>query len=372
MAESSRRCSHPCCDSPFLSLQAHHMIFHSRGGITRRENGLLLCRNCHSLLHDGFMPPRLVFAMKRRGNSGGLKAGIGYQDADALFERIEIVRHTPLTPAAKFTLLNDILVDANFLSSTAGKFMVLAHALVAKAAVLNDQTPPVRATLASTLTAMDNRRLWSQILSSRAARYARKIGDDWLAIRALHAIAVCYNARNRFSSSVAAHRRVLRFLDSRGSSFMNRESAHMLRGRVLREMGVCMAKHTERSTHAPRRVNESLDMASALGDPHDIDDALVRCCEAATFLNDLREASTVLGRLYGRWSGMDANLKAIVIKLDARLAIAVGKRADAEELVSRGSRWCESHGIHHQAYHFARLAWNLERGASDARHTILT
>ena len=59
------------------------------------------------------------------------------------------------------------------------------------------------------------------------------------------------------------------------------------------------------------------------------------------------------------------------IKLDARLAIAVGKRAKAEELVSRGSRWCESNGIHHQAYHFARLAWNLERGASDTRHVIL-
>ncbi|MGD2111692.1 MAG: HNH endonuclease signature motif containing protein, partial [Phycisphaerae bacterium] len=273
MAESNRRCCHPCCDSPYLSLQAHHMIYHSRGGITRRENGLLLCRNCHAMLHDGFMPPRLVFALKRPDASEGIMAEIELNDADALLERVEVVRHTPLTPAAKFTLLNDILVDANFLRSTTGKFIVLAHALVAKGAVLNDQTPPVRATLASTLAAMDNRRLWSQMLSSRAARYARKFGDDWLAARALHAIAVCYNARNRFSSSVAAHRRVLRFLGSRASSVRDCERAEMFRGRILREMGVCMAKHTERSTHATRRVGESLDMATAIGDPHDIDDA---------------------------------------------------------------------------------------------------
>jgi hypothetical protein len=349
------------------------MIYHSRGGITRRENGLMLCHNCHLRLHDGFIPLRLVFAFKQDLLRGGSDSPVAAElCTDGLLDEVRRIRESPLTPSAQFTLLNDILIDANSLRSIPGRNMVFVHVLLAKASVLNDSTPPIRATLESTLASMDNRRAWAAALASKAAKYARMLGDAWLCARGLHVIAVCYNARNRFGSAVAAHRRVLGYVGEAHWGKVLRERTEMFRGRVLREMGVCRAKQTARSTAARGNVLASLEVARAIGARGDIDDALVRCCEAATFLGDLKKARAYLDELYGVWSRMNANHKAITVKLDARLAMAAGASSVAEERIEQGRQWCASNGIHHQAYHFARLAWNLERGSLRHRRAFIT
>lgn len=370
--ESRDRCSHPFCDTPYLSLQAHHIIFHSCGGKTHHANGLMLCTKCHALLHAGSMPLRFVFAVKEHAKNQDEWGHVNALDPDELIHNVDRIRAMPLTPANKFTLLNDILVDANFFPSFTASCAVLVHTLLAKAAILNDSTPPVRRTLEWTLRAMDDRRAWSQRLARSASRYARTIGDHWSAARSLHVIAVCYNARDRFAASVSGHRRVLRYISESTFPRAERERLETFRARILREMAVCMAKDTPRSTAAAGRVQESLEVACSIGHPHDIDDARIRCCETATFLGDWRQADMSLQQLYENWTRMDPNLKAITMKLSARLAIVRGNESAAWEAIEQGRRFCESHGIQHQAYHFARLAWNLAAKLPEPRQRILT
>lgn len=64
------RCSHPYCDSPYFSLNAHHIIFHSHGGLTVKLNGLILCARCHRLLHEGPIPRQLAYNIKYWIDSG--------------------------------------------------------------------------------------------------------------------------------------------------------------------------------------------------------------------------------------------------------------------------------------------------------------
>lgn len=46
------KCQHPRCKST-SNLQAHHIIFRSRGGSHTPSNGITLCQKCHQQLHDG-------------------------------------------------------------------------------------------------------------------------------------------------------------------------------------------------------------------------------------------------------------------------------------------------------------------------------
>jgi hypothetical protein len=373
LAECVAHCSHPICDYSYLSLDAHHVVYHARGGLTRTENGLLLCPDCHRLLHDGFIPQRLVFAIKdyvRAGNAG-IRA-VTTVSAEELIARTDQITIDAAPPSERFTRLNDILIAANFLPSCNARYYVFVHVLLAKASILSDGTSPLRSSLRALLVSMMNRRKWAQILAAKAARYAEKLKAPWLKIRAMHSRAVGYNARNRFRQSVTAHRQVLSYLDSLSLPQAERDRAQMLRGRILREMGVCMAKASPRSREAQQRVQSSLGLSQSLGEPHDIDDALIRCCESLVYLDDIGPAESYLDQLYGNWSRMDVNLRAITMKLHAKIALARNDIAETEEMIHRGSEWCALHGIHHQAYHFARLRWHLKARLPNTRERLIT
>lgn len=319
------------------------------------------------------MPLRFVFLMKQALRDPYLAFDQPQLTCtDSLVNEIKRIAESLLTPGEKFALLNDVMIDANFLRSEQSRILVFANALLAKAAVLNDGTPPVRASLVSTLDSMEQRRAWATILAGRAAHYAGRIGDDWLQVRGRHVVAVCYNARGRFATSVRRHKALLAMVDGVKRDAQNSDAADLFRARIAREMGVCMAKRSHSEDAARSSTLESWKVARAVGSLGDIDDAMVRCCEAETFLGNLSAARRRLDELYSHWHRMTDNLRAITLKLDARLAMASGDRRAAESSVARGVDWCNSHGIHHQSYHFARLNWNIERGLLSERRAYLT
>lgn len=333
----------------------------------------MLCDDCHVFLHEGTIPLRFAFAMKlglREAPFAPVQPGPACPET--LMDEITRIGRSPLTPGAKFTLLNDVLIDANFLTSERGRILVFAHALLAKASVLNDGTPPVRASLQATLDSMTQRRAWAAMLATRAAKYGSRLDDNWLQARGRHVVAVCHNARNRFEDAVKTHRKLLSFIDGMKWNSANRDGIDLFRARIVREMAVCMAKKSHLADAARLHTMDSHGVARAVGMAGDVDDALVRCCEAETFLGDLRGARRHLDDLYSDWHRMTDNLRAITLKLDARLAMAAGDRAAAEKLIDSGADWCATHGVHHQAYHFARLRWNVESGMLRERSAYLT
>lgn len=354
-----------------MSLEAHHIIFHARGGLTHPDNGLLVCKNCHAAFHESLVARRLAFEIKRHLRQRGYYPYIEIKAApEELVQQINAIQQQNVLPTDRFQRINDVIICANFLPCPPDRNFVFGHALLAKVSILSDGTWPLRSNLEDTLESMKNRRLWGQILAAKAMNYGKRINDFWLVARSFHARAVGFNAQNRFLDAVRAHRRLLSYVDGVMNSNGKGDRLEMFRGRILREMGACMAKDSVGSSGARRYAATSLELAKALGDPHDIDDALIRCCETETFLGDFAHAHKVLERLYSDWHRMDANLRAITTKLDARLAIAEGEMANAEELIAQGLAFCREHGVNHQAYHFARLAWHLERGITDRRGII--
>ena len=112
IAECGGICSHPMCDYSHLSLNAHHVIHHARGGLTIKPNGLMLCTKCHRLLHDGFIPRRLAFFLKHWIASGRHSFQVINKNAtDELVSQAEVIKaDKELSANEKFTRLNDILM----------------------------------------------------------------------------------------------------------------------------------------------------------------------------------------------------------------------------------------------------------------------
>ena len=291
---------------------------------------------------------------------------------NALASRAVAIKSAGVSAADRFAALNDVLVEANYLPTHASKCFVLSETLLAKASVLNDGVSPIRGTLQHTMVSMNTRRVWAQTLARHAARYADSISDYWTAARAYHVIAVAYNARNLFPMAIAGHRRALTYIDSRRFAQGERTAVSMLRSRILRESAVCMAKRSAGSTAAAERVRKSLALTRASGDPHAIDDALIRCCETDTYLGDYRAATSWLDELYANWSRMDGNLRTIATKLAARLLVCLNEQTAAWAAIERGQALADAHGLQHQRYHFKRLIWHLQEGRDDPRQTILT
>ena len=219
---------------------------------------------------------------------------------------------------------------------------------------------------------MDFRRKWAQILAANAKRYAKAINHNQLALYFIHSRAVSFNARSRFHSAVTEFRKALDFLDSISVSKINQSSTQQLRTRLLREMAVCRAKETKNSSKAKNEILNSLDMAEAIGESHNIDDALVRCVEGFIYFDDLIKAEAYLDKLYCNWSRLDPHLKAITIKMDAKLALAQNNDNRAEEMIFKGLQWSQEHHFHHQTYHFTMLNWNIKQYHNNNRQRIIT
>jgi len=354
--ETGGECSHPLCDLN-ENLEGHHVIHHARGGPTKPWNGLLLCKVCHFLAHS--VPVSALWSIKcrLRDSTTDNSSPTGIQCADDAVVRIMSAMADSTARRTAFQRINAVLANAFYLPTPAARHVAFMHGLLAKAVILNDRTPSVRSTLETTLSSMNERRLHAQLLAARAARHARSIGDRAFAIRALHTRAVAFNARNRFRASAAAHGEILKELRERSRA--RTDQVDLFMARLLRERAVCLAKASSRSTKARDLVAESLRIAKAIGSHHDVSDALLRCCETMTFLERYGDAHAHRDELRANWSRLDPHLRAIAMKLEARLLIATRKRALAEEAVAEGKKWCEQHRFHHQSYHFARLAWQL-------------
>ncbi len=374
ITECSGQCSHPICDFSYLSLKAHHIIHHARGGLTIKPNGLMLCTRCHRLLHDGFIPQRLAFSIKY-WISSGRKAPliINQTSADELVSQAEKIKFdNSLSVNARFTLLNDLLIAANFLSSRNARYFTFINIIAAKIGVLNNGTSSLRSSLNAMLISMDCRRKWAQILAANATRYAKEINHHWLALYFTHSRAVGFNARNRFGNAVNEFRKALNLWDTIPKSRSRHDEAVQIKHRLLREMAVCRSKKTQNSTKAKSEVLTSLDMAEAIGDHHNIDDALVRCVEGLIYLNELSRAEVYLDRLYGNWERLDNHLKTITMKMDARLALAQNRTNRAKEMIEKGLKWSLKYRFHHQSYHFKRLDWNMKLVFQNKRQSIIT
>lgn len=374
VSECGGRCSHPMCDYSYLSLRAHHVINHARGGLTIKPNGLMLCTKCHRLLHDGFVPQRLAFFFKYRiVSSRNESLVIDRTTADELVNQAEEIKADKnLNVNEKFTRLNDILIAANFLLSRNARYFVFINVIAAKVSILNDGASPLRSSLDAMLISMDYRRKWAQVLAANAKRYAEEIKQHWLALYFIHSPAVGFNARNRFKNAVNEFQRALDFLETMPKSKGSENKAQQLRSRLLREMAVCRAKKAQNSTKAKSEILTSLDMAEAIGETHNVDDALVRCVEGPIYLGELSKAEIYLDRLYGNWARLNPHLKAITMKMDAKLALAENKANHAEEMIDKGLKWSMQHQFHHQSYHFSRLNWNIKLKFQDKRDRIIT
>ncbi len=372
--ECRAHCSHPMCDYPHLSLRAHHIIQHAYGGLTVNPNGLMLCTNCHRRLHDGFIPTRLAFLIKNWLSSGEASPlPLNTISPDEMVAQAEkTTNDISLSANVKFTRLNDILIAANFLPSRNARLFVFVNVLASKTKTLNDGVSPLRSTLNAMLISMDNRRAWAQMVAASALRYAKEINHHWLGVYFIHSRAVGFNARNRFDRAVAEFRKALNFLDHFPSPQKHSSEVQILESRLLREMGVCMAKNSQSSTKGKKNILASFEMANAIGDTHNIDDALIRCTEGFIYLNDIPKAERYLQKLYGNWPRLDSNLKAITMKMNAKLALAQNETTCAEDIISQGSEWCSKYHLHHQSYHFARLGWHISLRLDDNRAKIMT
>ena len=60
------RCLGPGCDAPAAWCEGHHVIFHRDRGPTNIDNGVLLCRSCHSALHSGAFELRVIDGVPHR------------------------------------------------------------------------------------------------------------------------------------------------------------------------------------------------------------------------------------------------------------------------------------------------------------------
>src|SRR5690606_29106376 len=49
---SDQGCRFPGCDAPAQWTDAHHVIWRSKGGPTQLDNLVLLCRRCHTRVHE--------------------------------------------------------------------------------------------------------------------------------------------------------------------------------------------------------------------------------------------------------------------------------------------------------------------------------
>lgn len=93
------RCASPACDRR-LKLNAHHIIFRSKGGPTALWNELAVCDRCHAMLHVGLLDvsgsPENVLTWTRRPIAAGAKV----RDAEALRSRLRELVATIPPPAA--------------------------------------------------------------------------------------------------------------------------------------------------------------------------------------------------------------------------------------------------------------------------------
>jgi hypothetical protein len=298
---------------------------------------------------------------------------ISQTSADELVSQAEKIRtDDSLSINERFTLLNDLLIAANFLPSRDGRYFTFINIIAAKIRSLNDGTSPLRSSLTAMLVSMDCRRRWAQILAANATRYAEEINHHWLALYFTHSRAVGFNARNQFRNAVNEFRKALNLWEAIPKSRSRYDETSHIEHRLLREMAVCRAKETQNSIKAKSEVLTSLNMAEAIGDPHDIGDALVRCVEGFIYLNELSRAEVYLDRLYGNWATLDDHLKAITMKMDARLALIQNRTNRAEEMIEKGLEWSLKYRFHHQSYHFKRLDWNMKLVFQNKRQSIIT
>ena len=374
LIESDYHCSHPFCDYPYLPLKAHHIIQYSKGGLTTRPNGLILCKQCHKMVHDGMVPKRLQLLIKATLQTRELKSLSATPiSADDLISRINAVRSdTELDASEKFHLLNDILVAANFLSCEPSRFAVFGMAIACKVGILNDGVSPLRSNLGNMLLSMNARRKWAQVLAANAIWYAQSIRDTWLTLYFMHSRAVGFNARNDFPRAVRAFKRAIDYLDSMTIPIARHEDASQLRARLIREMAVCRAKITQHSKLALKEVERSLDMSSAAGEPQGIFDALNRCIEAFVYEGELLKAESYLDKLMSSWGAISDHSKAIAMKMHGKLLLAQNKASMADEVIQQGLDFSLSHKFHHQIYHFKRLQWNRTCKELEPRTSIIT
>jgi hypothetical protein len=170
LTESDYHCSHPFCDYPYLPLEAHHIIRYSKGGLTSRPNGLILCARCHKMVHDGMVPKQMQLLIKGSLQTREITS-LPFKtfSVDALISRINAIRSDmELEASDKFHLLNGILVAANFLPSEPSRFAVFVMAIACKVGILNDGVSPLRSTVRNILLSMNARRKWAQVLAANA------------------------------------------------------------------------------------------------------------------------------------------------------------------------------------------------------------
>jgi hypothetical protein len=48
------------CHNPAVWCDGHHVVFHSDGGPTNLDNGVLLCASCHAALHNGAFELKMI------------------------------------------------------------------------------------------------------------------------------------------------------------------------------------------------------------------------------------------------------------------------------------------------------------------------
>ena len=332
----------------------------------------MLCPRCHRLVHDGCVPLRLAYSMK--GHVHGLPSVIDViskipPTGDEILACLRAKTVCQEEPHERLRFMNDLIVLANGISSIAERDYLFATLLLQKVSILSDGTEPLRRDYTATLRAMQHRRGWANIMAANAGRYAS--GEPMLRLTAEHCRAVGYNAMRRFDQGARVHFRILQQLEAMRAD--KRKEDDLFLGRIMRERAVCLAKNSATSSLAPQLARQSFDLATSIGHRHDIQDALIRCCEVSMYVGEYSAASSYLDKLRENMKDLDANLKAITLKLEARLAVCTGQIVVAKGIIDAGLRHCDDARVMHQKYHFQSLDWQIQQSTTDdPRQIILT
>lgn len=284
-------CANPSCRAVLRHAQAHHIYAHSVGGPTNVENGILLCRTCHGMVHRGVVPLPLLVEWRQRQNGAMQATG-----EDILMQRI---RQAPvvadLSMRGRLILLNQLLTASHSMPGDTVRFALLGQAMLAKVAVLTDTyyglpEAPIELHRAGLHQA---RALLP--MTSAAIHFGQVIADHAIVLRALHYRSMAYTRLGRLDQAQRTLASAAQFAisvqdDLKPGAFHSLSTP----SRILRALGLARARCGGLASQAIREYHRGLRLAERFGTHGDWSEAQVRLVQLHDALGNAHERDRLL------------------------------------------------------------------------------
>jgi len=357
LERQGNRCANPKCRNPVTTLQAHHLYAHCLGGPTVENNGIVLCRACHAMVHRGLVPLLLLVAWRTHA-----AMPIGYASDD---ETMATVRAAPVTlglrTGARMATLNNCLVAAHQAISETAKHAILGQAMLAKAAVLADVEDSVSAPLHARLGARSHRLGNALPFTSAAIAAGRSISDHSVVVRALHYRAIAAEA---CGSPAQALRVLIRARDSCRyvDGTLRPHGYHELStpSRILRACGLARARCNGSPTLARMEYEEGFRLAERLGSEFDYNEARVRVVQLYDAIGDTCSRDDALTDLIQTTNQFDPDTALLIGRLWVEHLIRYRKLDEAQRVLEEQLALAAERGHHAHQLRLLGLATKLD------------